>query len=794
MVSRFAFIIALFSAPLCMGTESSVDSKKAEPEGVEAGHSYHGEAFNEGPRQAAELIPGMAKIDFPTSAKNEITQKFIEQGISQLHGFWYLEAERSFRQAAKEEPELAISYWGMALANTNNDQRARGLIDEAMKRRNENTTRREKLYIEALDRFVPKKKKKSKDDKDSQAAPSKEEREKEREERKKRAERYLADLERILHEFPDDVEAKAMLAVQLWIFEGYGVKMASRYAASALIGEVFEQNPMHPAHHYLIHLWDGHRPQNALESAARCGPSSPGIAHMWHMPGHIYSKLKRYGDAAWQQEASARVDHAHMIRARLIPDQIHNYAHNNEWLTRNLLHVGRVREALDQARNLVSLPRHPKYNTLKNRGSYRYGRQRLIQTLTEYGLWKELIEESGGHYLPPTPDAIEQEQWLGWLSVAHFMTGNQAEGAKTLRSLRRRMIALRSQQLDLADERASQKTGEKDAAEDANAGKSADQQEESSEKTGEEEKPSEEELKKHIEQLRTIIARAAAAGASQRKDKEAFQKHVKNAKLNSLIQAQWQADAGDLPGAIKLAQRAVNSGAGQVRPVAVLVDLLWRKGDKDAAKKKFETLRKLAGHADLDTPMLAKLAPVAQAAGMEGDWRITPQLAKDLGERPPLDQLGPFRWQPYTAETWGAKNAAGELVASEEFSGRPHILIFYLGFGCLHCVEQLHAFSPMSKQFQDAGIEIVAISTENIEELQFGLKNFEEKLDIPLLSDGQQHIFKSFRCWDDFESQPLHGTFLIDARGRVRWQDISHEPFTDAKFLLEESKRLLSLP
>jgi hypothetical protein len=39
---------------------------------------------------------------------------------------------------------------------------------------------------------------------------------------------------------------------------------------------------------------------------------------------------------------------------------------------------------------------------------------------------------------------------------------------------------------------------------------------------------------------------------------------------------------------------------------------------------------------------------------------------------------------------------------------------------------------------------------------------------------------------------PLHGTFLIDGKGRVRWQEISYEPFMDAKFLLEESKRLLA--
>ena len=66
------------------------------------------------------------------------------------------------------------------------------------------------------------------------------------------------------------------------------------------------------------------------------------------MPGHIYSKRKRYHDAAWHQEASARVDHAHMMRDRVLPDQIHNFAHNNEWLCRNLITVGRVHDAVAQ--------------------------------------------------------------------------------------------------------------------------------------------------------------------------------------------------------------------------------------------------------------------------------------------------------------------------------------------------------------------------------------------------------------------------------------------------------------
>ena len=171
-----------------------------------------------------------------------------------------------------------------------------------------------------------------------------------------------------------------------------------------------------------------------------------------------------------------------------------------------------------------------------------------------------------------------------------------------------------------------------------------------------------------------------------------------------------------------------------------------------------------------------------------------PKGADDLGERPPLDELGPFRWQPYQSESWQAHTAEGDLVTDADLGNRPKVLIFYLGFGCLHCVEQLHEFSPHYQKFRDAGIDLVAISTETTEDLMLGIKAFEEKLEIPLFSDGEQKVFKAFRCWDDFEDQPLHGTFLIDSRGRVRWQDISYEPFMDAEFLLKEADRLLALP
>jgi len=95
------------------------------------------------------------------------------------------------------------------------------------------------------------------------------------------------------------------------------------------------------------------------------------------MPGHTYTNLKRYADAAYQQEGSARVDHAYMIRERVLPFEIHNYAHNNQWLVTSLSHIGRVRDAIAVARNLVEQPRDPNQNGKNDGGSpQRNGRLR----------------------------------------------------------------------------------------------------------------------------------------------------------------------------------------------------------------------------------------------------------------------------------------------------------------------------------------------------------------------------------------------------------------------------------
>ena len=93
----------------------------------------------------------------------------------------------------------------------------------------------------------------------------------------------------------------------------------------------------------------------------------------------------------------------------------------------------------------------------------------------------------------------------------------------------------------------------------------------------------------------------------------------------------------------------------------------------------------------------------------------------------------------------------------------------------------------------ERGIDMVAIGTDSTEVLAPGLSG-EEVYPFPIASDAELELFRSWRAFDDFEQVPLHGTYLIDSAGRVRWLDISFEPFMDWEFLLDESVRLLGLP
>lgn len=764
MHSRLAFVSLVFVCALftfaqsLIAQEATPAERPVEASGPAPGHSSHGEAFDDGPRQAAYLMGGTGPCHLAVTSSVPEVQQFFDQGVGQLHGFWYFEAERSFRQAAKLDPNCAMAYWGMAMANINNEKRAKSFIKEATKLK-EHASARERMWIDALaDYYV---------DGDKQ--------------NKDRRRDLVRAYEALIEEHPDEIEAKAFLAVLIWQNDNSGWPISSHEAVNALIREILAAEPMHPVHHYRIHLWDGDRAKRALKSAAKCGQSSPAIAHMWHMPGHTYAGVKRYDDAAWQQEASNRVDHAYMMRDHVLPDQIHNYAHNSEWLIRDLLFVGRVHDAIRLAKNMLESPRHPKYNSLEKGGvSASYGRERLYQALTRYELWAELIALADAGYLPTTEDHGERVKRLRTLGVAHHELGHADETAAIVAELEDLLLTETIAQNKDESEAAKKSAEDKDPE---------DKVKERRRKAREGRDGRVDPVKKALVELWGL--QTLAAGQNDIAMNLLARADVPRDRL-----ARLYLSAGNTEKSVELANAEVNDNANQVLPLANQVAILHAAGKTADAGEAFHKLREISAQVDLDMPVFVRLAPIAKELGFAEDWRM-PYVAKDdVGDRPSLDSLGPFTWRPTAAADFTLIAPDGKAVSLADYRGKPVVVMFYLGFGCLHCVEQLNKFAPLTEKFREQGIELLAISTDDEIDLEKSIAacQTEGGFPFPILSDGGNEVFRRYRCYDDFEDAPLHGTFLIDGQGLVRWQDISFEPFTDADFLLGEAKRLLAIP
>jgi peroxiredoxin/Flp pilus assembly protein TadD len=722
--------IVLLTAISCCGRAQGDEPNRPTPSPTEAnsavpaaGHSLHGDAFNEGPRQAATLLPGMGKVHFAVSTKVPQAQAFVDQGVAQLHSFYYYESERSFRQAAKLDPEAPMAYWGMAMANVNNPKRARGFLAEARTRAAKSKpSRREELYLEAIGSLFAS----EKVDKGARR-------------------NFLEGLETIVQEFPDDLDARAWLAMATWQSsqdDGIG----SRQAVDMLIDGVVRDEPAHPgAHHYRIHLWDGKKPARAEKSAGLYAGTAPGIAHAWHMPGHTYTSLNRFADAAYQQEGSARVDHAAMARDGTMPFQIFNYAHNNQWLATSLSHVGRVRESVAIARNLVEQPRDPADNGPKDGGSaQRVGRLRWAEVLARYELWDDLIAatESGRIDWSDLPEEKSSKAY-------HLGLAYAAKGEKD--KLNAQIDAL--------------------VAAVPKPEKPADP----SKKAAEPENPNAP-LIAELEGRRFLLNSDLDA---------AFERFGKAGRMRPESLARAHLAARNYGLAESVARKAVDSNQGQIPPMAALVEVLQACGKEPEAREAYRKLVAVAGSADQDLPVMTRLAKFTQG------WETTPVVGVPAERREDLTNLGPLGWEPNTARTIELPDTAGATWSLASHAGRNVIVLFFLGGKCPHCMQQLQLFGKELEAFKALDTDIVAISTDDVEATRALKSNADGvSFPMPILADPSLDQFKVFKVFDDFEDRPLHGTFFVDARGKIRHQRITADPFLDVDFLKGEVGRV----
>src|SRR5712664_2912520 len=62
------------------------------------------------------IEPGLGHVHWPVSTKNAEAQRFFDQGMKYVYGFNHESAVKSFQRATQLDPDMAMGYWGAALA------------------------------------------------------------------------------------------------------------------------------------------------------------------------------------------------------------------------------------------------------------------------------------------------------------------------------------------------------------------------------------------------------------------------------------------------------------------------------------------------------------------------------------------------------------------------------------------------------------------------------------------------------------------------------------------------------
>ncbi len=343
------------------------------------GHSHVNEVFDSGPRARPVEMKEIGKVHFPITHKNPDAQKWFDQGNTLLHSFWYYEAERAFRWCLKVEPENAMCYFGMARAA--GEERSEQFIKEAVKRK-ATVSERERMFIEALE--VRGRTERLRDRNDDYRETNRQ---------------YKKKLESICVKYPDDAEARLLLAL---------ANMGdSRYGTEMILREVEAKRPEHPGvHHYRIHNWNYHEPEMALKSSAAYGRIAPNVGHALHMPGHIYATVGMWQEAARAMDAATRVEVRHMHERQVFPFNYWNWGHNRAYLSYIQEELGEADLAIAGARDLLEAPRDPDSNADATYSPFSQGMRSLARTLVKFERWKEILDSRTFPWRETKPDQL----------------------------------------------------------------------------------------------------------------------------------------------------------------------------------------------------------------------------------------------------------------------------------------------------------------------------------------------------------------------------------------------------
>src|SRR4051795_2636804 len=247
------------------------------------------------------LDQGLSDLHWKVSTSNADAQRFFDQGMRYLYAFNHEQAVRSFTHATELDPELAMGYWGAALAlgpNINMDvdpDREKQAYDNVHAAMVHDASPKERALIAALAKRY------SNDPKADLKALGRD---------------YSLAMKSLTSKYPDDLDiatlyAESLMDLHPWKFWSHdGKPNEGTPEIVSTLAPVLRRNPNHlGANHYYVHAIEASpHPERALASADRLKTLAPMSGHLVHMPAHIYQRTGNYAGAARANANAAATD------------------------------------------------------------------------------------------------------------------------------------------------------------------------------------------------------------------------------------------------------------------------------------------------------------------------------------------------------------------------------------------------------------------------------------------------------------------------------------------------------
>jgi tetratricopeptide (TPR) repeat protein len=262
-----------------------------------------------------------AAHDVVTTPSTE-AQKLYDQGLAYLHSYAWIDAARSFNEALRNDPALALAHVGLSVAyeELNKPAAARAALTTALNN-SRDASEHERAHVEI--RYVQLAASEVRDDLSKLNA-------------------YRSRIDAALAAFPSDAE----LVLLRGVAEARDAGDRGQGSTSASVA--FYERALtldagnFAAHHYLTHaLENAGRLDDALTHAEHYVRLAPAVPHAHHMRGHNLRRVGRIREAIAEFTRASELEAARDVP----PEYDWHYLHNLDLLATSHQYVGQMRTA-----------------------------------------------------------------------------------------------------------------------------------------------------------------------------------------------------------------------------------------------------------------------------------------------------------------------------------------------------------------------------------------------------------------------------------------------------------------